>query len=203
MEHKLAVLTLHDGREVQIRQPGIEDLEKLMAFLTRLPDDIKQYLRYNVHDHEILSRRLKEVDSENHWRLVAELDGRIIADGTLDRDAYGWTRHIAELRVIVDDEFEGLGVRAGLCEEFVILAQQVGVERMQMQVPVERTDLIPILEGLGFRQELVRKLYAKGLDGKLHDVVFMTNDVDRMWKRLEESMHDLDTNFTRWFSGNY
>ena len=92
MEHKLAVLTLHDGREVQIRQPGLEDLEKLMAFLTRLPDDIKQYLRYNVHNHEILSRRLKEVDSDNHWRLVAELDGRIIADGTLDRDAYGWTR---------------------------------------------------------------------------------------------------------------
>lgn len=203
MEAKTVSLRLADGRELDIRKPGLQDLEKLSEFFASLPPDIAQSLKYDVRDHEILTHRLRQIDGRAHWRLVGEVGGRIIADATLDRDPFGWTRHIGELRVIVDDAFEPLGVRGALCEQFVAIAQAAGIERVQTEVLVERTDLFPILERLGFVGEVVRKGYAKGVDGRFHDVAIMTNEVDKMWRCLEDSMKDLDTNFTRWFSGNY
>jgi hypothetical protein len=203
MELKVVTLKLSDGREVLIRRPSVADLDALMAFFTHLPADIKQFLRYNVHNHEILTARLGQIDGESHWRLIAEISGKIIADGTMDRDLYGWTRHLAELRVIVDDDFEALGVRAAVCEEFVVLAQAAGIERLQTEVPVVRTDLIPILEELGFQRELVRKNYARGVDGKMHDVAIMSNDLGRIWEHLEGIMHEQDAGFSGWFSGQH
>ncbi len=202
MEHKAVTLKLSDGREVEIRKPLSADVDAIMDFFTHLPADIKHHLRYNVHNVDILIARLGQIDGVGHWRLVAEHKGKIIGDGTMDRDLYGWTRHIAELRVILQDDFEGLGVREALCEEFVVLAQAAGVERLQTEVPVERTDLIPILEQLGFEREVVRKNYAKGLDGKLHDIAIMSNDLSRIWEHLEHHMLELDAGIARWCAGH-
>lgn len=202
MEFKMVSLRLSGGQELRVRQAGLQDLEKLADFFSRLPSDVVQSFKYDVRDHQILTHRLRQMDDQSHWRLVAEVGEKIVASATLDRDAFGWTKHIGDLRVIVDDEYEKLGVRAVLCEQFVAIAQAAGIERVQTEVLVERTDLFPILERLGFARELVRKGYAKGSDGKRHDVAIMTNEVDRMWRILEESMKDADSNYTRWFSGS-
>lgn len=203
MEFKMVSLRLSGGQELRIRQPGVQDLEKLTDFFSRLPPEVIQSFKYDVRDHQIMAHRLRQMDDQSHWRLVAEVGQKIVANATLDRDAFGWARHIGDLRVIVDDDYEKLGVRAVLCEQFVSIAQLAGVERVQTEVLAERTDLFPILERLGFSREVVRKRYAKDPSGKLHDVVIMTNEVDRMWRILEDAMKDGDANYTRWFSGSY
>jgi hypothetical protein len=203
MPDKVVTFKLQDGKEVRIRRPTIEtDLDRLMHFFLRLPADLKNWLRYNVNNHAIAVQRLNEVDGEDHWRIIAELDGKIIADGTMDREPYSWMRHIAELRVIVDQAFEGTGVLQALCEELVVLAQEAGVEKLQCVVPVERVSHIKTLESLGFKQEVVRKGLVKGIDAKLHDAVIMSNDLDEVWRRLEDSIHDMDVSYSKW-SGSY
>ena len=199
MPDKIVTFKLPDGREVRIRRPTVEaDLDRLMHFFLHLPAERKIRLRYNVNNHEILVQRLGEVDGEDHWRLVAELDGKIIADGTIDREPYSWMRHVAELRVIVDRAFQETGVLQALCEELVVLAQEAGIEKLQSMVPVEREKHIKALEAIGFKQEVVRKGLVKGIDGKLRDVVIMSNDLDEVWRRLEERIHDMDISYSKW-----
>jgi N-acetylglutamate synthase-like GNAT family acetyltransferase len=199
MPDKVVTFKLQDGKEVRIRKPTVEaDLDRLMHFFVHLPPERKIWLRYNVNNHEILVQRLAEVDGEDHWRLIAELDGQIIADGTMDREAYSWMRHVAELRVIVDRAFQETGVLQALCEELVVLAQEAGVEKLQCMVPVERAKHIQNLEAIGFKQEVVRKGLVKGIDAKLHDVVIMSNDLDEVWRRLEERMQDMDISYSKW-----
>jgi hypothetical protein len=199
MPDKVVTFKLPDGKEGRIRRPTIDaDLDRLMHFFLHLPPERKLWLRYNVNNHEIAEQRLKAVDGENHWRLVAELDGKIIADGTVDREAYSWMRHVAELRVIVDRAFQETGVLQALCEELVVLAQEAGIEKLQCMVPVERAKHIKNLESIGFKQEVVRKELVKGIDGKLHDVVILSNDLDEVWRRLEDSIHDMDISYSKW-----
>jgi RimJ/RimL family protein N-acetyltransferase len=202
MADKVVTFKLQDGKEVRIRRPTIEgDLDRLMHFFLRLPPERKILLRYNVNNHEVLVARLGEVDGEDHWRLIAEVDGTIIADGTMDREPYSWMRHVAELRVLVDRAYQETGVLQALCEELVVLAQEAGVEKLQCMVPVERAKHIKALESIGFKQEVVRKELVKGIDGRLHDAVILSNDLNEVWRRLEESLHDMDVSYSKWSGG--
>jgi GNAT superfamily N-acetyltransferase len=197
---KITTCRLHDGRELLIRRPVEGDLDRVLAFFAQLPAAVKNHLRYDAgRDREVGLRRLQQVDAQNHWRLVAELeDGSFVADGTLDREMYGWTRHIADMRIVVDPRFDDKGLREALSEELLRRAQQAGVERLQTEVLQEHTSYISFLEHIGFTREVVRKAYAKGVDGKLHDVIIMSNDLESIWKRLEESLHEMDISFSRW-----
>jgi ribosomal protein S18 acetylase RimI-like enzyme len=205
MEKKVVTCRLSDGREVLIRRPqGEADLTRLLAFFAQLPPAVKFHLRYDAgKDRDVGGRRLAQVDGQNHWRLVAELeDGSFVADGTMDREMFGWTRHIADMRIVVDPRFEDKGLREALSEELAREAQKAGVERLQAEVLAEHTSYIAFLENQGFKNEVMRKAYAKGVDGKLHDVVIMSNDLETVWKLLEDHLEDMDISFARW-SGGY
>lgn len=205
MDESVVTCRLTDNREVLIRTPkGNGDLDRLLAFYSQLPPAVMNHLRYDVaHDRETSAARLRQVDGMNHWRLVAELEqGEFVADATMDREPFGWSRHIADLRVVVDPKCEALGVRQAICEEIVRLAQNAGVQRLETTVLVEHEAHVVFLESLGFTREVVRRRYAKGLDGRLHDVLILSNDLESVWKHLEDSIHDMDISFSRWSGGH-
>jgi RimJ/RimL family protein N-acetyltransferase len=186
-------VTLSDGRGVIIKEPAIEeDLQRLVDFLSSLPPEMKNYLRYNVTQADVCRRRLEQLDSKNHWRLIAELDGEIVGDTTLDREPFGWTRHVAELRGIVSPNIRGMGIGSLLRNQIVGQARLAGVERLVAEVLREQTDLIEALEKAGFQYEATRRKYAKDLRGTLHDVIIMSNDLEQVWKRLAEDWVDMD-----------
>ena len=53
---------------------------------------------------------MEHTDAEERYRIVAELDGRIIGDAVLIQPKYGWTQHTGEIRCIVAHEFQGFGL---------------------------------------------------------------------------------------------
>jgi L-amino acid N-acyltransferase YncA len=185
-------MELPDGRKAEVRAATPADLDGLVRFFGDLPDSTRLFLRYNVRDRALTARRLDQIDGVEHWRLVAVVDGAIVGDATMDREAFGWTRHVAELRVVLCDEFEPLGLREFLSERMLDLARGSDVEVVQTEVLAERKFFIKLMESLGFRKEVVRRRHAKGMDGRLHDVVVMSNDIDAVWRHLEQHMHDMD-----------
>lgn len=204
MEERVITCRLADGRELLIRRPDVDrDLDRLLSFYAQLPAAVKNHLRYDVGaNREVGAERLHQLDDQNHWRLVAELeDGTFVGDGTMDREPFGWVRHIADIRIVVGAGFEKLGVREAICEELMRLAQKSGIERIETEVLPDHESYIRFLSQLGFERELVRKNRAKGIDGKLHDLLIMSNDLERVWKRLEENLHEMDISFARWSGG--
>jgi RimJ/RimL family protein N-acetyltransferase len=184
---------IKDGRQIVIRQPRIDkDLDRLVAFLSGLPDDIRNYMRYDVHDRDICAARLGQLDGRNHWRLIAELDGKVVADGTLDREPFGWTRHVADLRVIVDPGHNHMGISTILCNALIALGSQAGIEKLYTSAVAEQTSIINVLKRVGFVLEVTRKQYAKGQDGRLHDLLVFSNDLDAVWRKLEDHLNELD-----------
>lgn len=184
---------LADSRELVIRQPKTEkDLDRLVAFFSKLPPQVRNYLRYNVESAAFCRHRLDSVDGRDHWRLIAELDGEIVGDATMDREPFGWTRHMAELRAVVDPECENLGIESILYSQLAELGSAAKVERLFVEVLEDHRGLVRILEEEGFIKEGILKHRAKDQKGKLHDVVLLSNDLETVWRSLEDRLSDLD-----------
>lgn len=187
---------LSDGRYVAVREVDRRrDLAPLLAFLSSLPMEVRNTLPYDVRDPRILEARLAELDGAHHFRVVGEVDGLIVADATVDRDAFGWSRHIGMFRVVVHPTLELRGLRHILCERLIELARPAGVERLCAEVLADNDNEIRVLQRLGFGVEVRRRAYAKGLDGHLHDVAILSSDLESVWQQLEEHLEDMDAYF--------
>ncbi|MCU0660967.1 MAG: GNAT family N-acetyltransferase [Myxococcota bacterium] len=193
MTETIKKVTLASGQIITLVQLNrTSDVERLRAFFLGLPDEARHYLRYNVTKKEFVSARLAQLDDANHWRIVAELDGEIIGDATMDREPFAWTHHVAELRALVHPDHTNKGILAMMFEELVALGAKAKVERLFTEVIKVQTNLITDLEKEGFAYEATRKSYAKDSAGKLHDVIIMSNDLNLMWKRLKDHLEELD-----------
>jgi len=193
---------LSDGRQITIREcDRPDDADRLHRFLSGLPGSLRNYLRYDVADRELFDRRMAQLDGSSHWRLIAEIDGRIVGEATMDREPFGWTRHVAELRAVVAPDSANLGLRALLLRGLAHIAQQVGIGRVFTEVLAEQSDLIRALAQIGFDREATRRNYARDLKGHLHDVVVMSNDLEAVWDQLQEMVNETDIRFERSFSG--
>ena len=187
-----------------IRIPAIsKDLDSLVNFFAVLPSSLRNKMRYKVTDKELLRKRLEQIDGTNHWRLIAEIGGKIVGDATMDREPFGWTRHVAEVRAVVDPQYSLLDIEAGLFKELAVLGDKAGIERLFTEVMKGQNKLITALEQAGFIYEATRRKYAKDLQGRLHDVILMSNDLDKVWKSLAKQIEELDTQPSRTMEGQY
>jgi len=197
---KTLVKKLNDalGTEIVVRQPVIqEDLNQLMDFFGALPAEERNYLRYHVTDRELVRQRLQQVDGANHWRLIMECDGQIIADGTLDREPFQWTRHVAEVRAVFSEKAKKMHAGPILLNELVELGSAAGIELLFTEVIQEQIQLIAMLQEAGFAYEVIRKRYAKDMHGNLHDVIIMSNDLESVWKHLAELIDEMELRHSR------
>lgn len=198
MSYLMTTSTLSDGREVIVREPSEPgDAERLHRFLCELPAAVRNYLRYDVTERELFDRRMAQLDRSSHWRLIAEVDGEIAAEATMDREPFGWTRHVAELRAVVSPAFADQGLRALLLHELVRIARRAGIGRVSTEVLAEQKDIIQALSAAGFEREAVRRKYARDLKGRFHDVVVMSANLEAVWEQLQEMVNETDIRIER------
>jgi GNAT superfamily N-acetyltransferase len=192
---------LHD---IVIRVPTVsKDLNSLAEFFASLPRSLQNTMRYNVLDRELLRQRLGQIDGTDHWRLIAEMGGKIVGDATMDREPFGWTRHVAEVRAVVDPQYSLLDIEAALFKELAAMGDRAGIERLFTEVMKGQNKLIRSLEQIGFVYEATRRKYAKDLEGRLHDVILMSNDLNKVWRSLARHIEELDTQPSRTMEGQY
>ncbi|HOX44126.1 MAG TPA: hypothetical protein PK668_11040 [Myxococcota bacterium] len=183
---------LPEGHTLRVRAPTPEtDVDALVHFFTGLPPEERNYLRCDVTRPDTCLERLRQLDGKDHFRLVAELDGRLVADGTLDREPFFWSRHVAAVRCVIAPEVRPeVGKR--LLHELVALGHQAHIELLYSEVMPEQTEHIAMLVETGFVYEATRHRFAKDVRGTYHDVHIMSNDLERVWQRLEQQLEDMD-----------
>lgn len=191
-------IDLPDGRTLILRTPRVErDLDKLVDFFAGLPPESRRYLRYDVTDRDACRLRLEELDEKNHWRLMAELDGQIVGDATLDRKPEGWARHVAELRGVFHPGYQELGVGPLLFGELLEIASSSGIERLACEVMEKDDERVEMMQSLGFDQDAVLFRYARDLDSELQNLIIMTIDLEAAWSNLAEQLEELEIRHAR------
>jgi L-amino acid N-acyltransferase YncA len=191
-------VSLAGNQTLEVWHPDFQyDLRRLVGFFSGLPLESRKYLRYDVTSVEACLERLMQVDGKDHWRLVAELDGRMVGDATLDRKADTWANHVAELRGVIIPGVRRLHIGTILFGELAVIASAAGIERMICEVMEGDLEHIEMMKAIGFVCEAKLEKCARDLDGKLQDLIIMTNDLEDAWRCLQEQLVELDIRNTR------
>ena len=190
-------VNLRDGSKVLIRKIKKTDLDKSLVFFRSLPKKDREYLRADVTKREIAKKRIASIDPRNSVRIVAIVDGDIVADGSLEIEGQDWKKHIAELRIIVSRPFRDEGIGSLMARELFSVAASKKVEEIIVRIIKPQVGIKRIFKKLGFRQDAVVRKYVKDIDGEKHDLILMRCNLELLWQKLDDFITGFDWQRTR------
>lgn len=169
--------TLHDGTVVTLTPMVPSDWELVGAFLAAIGDDDRLFLRHDISDPAIVERWCSELDYNLVFPLLAWVDGKVVADATLNQDPGLWTAHVGKLRVLIHPAYRRRGLGRLLTDELISVAREQGLNKAVVECVAEQGELIHLLEGTGFQQAARLGGFIKDREGCVHDMVLMVHNL--------------------------
>jgi RimJ/RimL family protein N-acetyltransferase len=194
MEAYPKIVRLKDGSRATLRPMVREDVQKLLAFFRKLPEEDRLFLKEDVTDQKVIQQWVDELDYDKVFPILAEVQDEIVADATLHTLTRGWSRHIGEVRCVVAKEYQRKGLGTILIREMFHRALQKGLYKLQASMPDKQVGAMKAFRTIGFKKEAVLKEHAMDIKGNKHDLVIMTNLVEELWRKIGD--HIMETGFS-------
>jgi L-amino acid N-acyltransferase YncA len=182
---------LKDGTEITIRELTLRDLDKLMRFYRDLPLEDRTYLKFDVTDRKVVAKRLSRIETGEDARIIALHKSKIIASGALELSGEQWSRHQAEIRVIIARPLQHKGLGTIMIRELYSVAVQRNVDLVIAKLMRPQVAALNIFRKLGFREQLLPD-FVKDLKGWNQDLIVMTSNIKDLWKQLDQTFAQSD-----------
>ncbi|MBM4273163.1 MAG: GNAT family N-acetyltransferase [Deltaproteobacteria bacterium] len=154
-------ITLPDGATLTLRPMSRDDQYSLYSFFISLPEEDRRFLRNDVTDRKLIEKWARNLNFNRVLPILAEYDGKIVANATLHFQTFGWGRHVAEIRVTITPEFQGRKLGSVLLQELANLAAQHQVKKLLARIVTNREVVIRAFKKADFNQVTVLKNYVK------------------------------------------
>ncbi len=161
------------------------DAEEVLTFARSLPVHDLMFLRRDITNPATVAHWIEEVDLGLALIIIAEIDGRMAGYGMLSLNDLDWSRHLAELRVLVHPDFRETGLGRTMIREVFHLAVGRGIEKVIARMTLDQTAARSLFQELGFRPEALHENEVKDRSGKRHDVLRMAVDVQALLARRD------------------
>jgi N-acetylglutamate synthase-like GNAT family acetyltransferase len=172
-------VTLQDGFTFSLRPMNKQDEDGLYRFFVSLAESDRKYLRNDTQSRVLIEKWCRELNYEKVLPILAEKDGKIIANATLHRESHGWSKHIGEIRMTISPEYQQKGMSSLLVNEIVGLAGEAGLAKVTAWVVASRDYVIKLFEQNGFTPISTLKNYVKSIHDKSYkDVVILVKDLE-------------------------
>ena len=168
---------LKDGAEVTLRPMTRDDEHSLYMFFNSLSEATRQFLRNDVTNRKIIAGWMRELNYEETIPIIAEHEGKIVANATLHRKTFGWGRHVGEVRIVIDSEFQGRGLGGILSNELCSIAAAGSLKKLVARIVTARSDAIKAFESSGFETIAVLKNYVKDINQNYADIAIMVKEL--------------------------
>ena len=164
--------TLRDGRIVIIRPLDDLDRRALLAFGRALPQRDLLYLQDDLSNPEIITRLINARYAENWRQLVASAGDQIIGYTALRR-LPGWSRHVADINLVVSAGWRRYGLGTALAQAIVEAARDFQLEKLVVELFEAQRAAQAIFERLGFQIEGRFRSHAIDRQGQRHTLIVM------------------------------
>jgi L-amino acid N-acyltransferase YncA len=172
------LITLRDGDVLTLRLMNRDDQYGLYEFFMSLPLEDRRYLRNDVTDRKVIENWVRNLDYEKVLPILAESDGRIVANATIHWQTYGWGRHVGEVRITIHPEFQGRGLGAVLLEEMSDLAARSNVQKLLARIVTTRSGTITAFEKAGFNPVTVLPKFVKDIHQQSYaDITLLVKEI--------------------------
>ena len=168
------------GHRVVLRPFGDDDLAQLQAFAQAMPLHDLLFLDADIQQPQVLRAWAKAVGEGDIISLIALEGDAIVGTAAIVRDKMGWSQHVAELHLLVAEDFRGLGLGRSLLQHSFALAVDGGAEKLCARMTPDQRGAIAMFEEMGFRQEALLTDHVRERGGKVHDLAVYSLNVGRI-----------------------
>jgi GNAT superfamily N-acetyltransferase len=168
---------LKNGTIVLLRPMVKDDRKTLGDFFNRLTPSVLQYVRNDVTNPKVLDKWFNQLNYDRVFPLLAFKNDEIVANASLHRVSYGWRKHLATIRIVVDPDFHGKGLGTLMINELVDLSVEFGVEKLMVEFPLRAYHALTMFKKAGFSPRAVIEGLMKDRHGEDLDIVIMVMDV--------------------------
>jgi L-amino acid N-acyltransferase YncA len=165
------------GQQVTFRLMTPEDREAVLRFVRSLPEEDLFYLINDIRDPAGMNRWIEGIEDHTATTVLAEAGGTLLGYGILRGGHLRWTRHLAEIRVMVSPDARGQGIGKLLAKEVFAVAHEVGMRRIIARLTSKQNAARYLFQHLGFHIEAVLADCVIDNEGGTQDMIFMSYDV--------------------------
>ena len=169
--------TTINGRELTFRMMTPDDREEVLRFARHLREEDLMFLRSDITQEGPVDAWMAYIKSGRSISIMAEGDGHIAGYATIHMNEATWTRHVGEMRVLVNIDHRGLGLGKRLTTEAFALAKELGLRKVTAQMSTDQRSARGVFEHLGFRPEALLADHVMTRDGQTRDLLIMSYDV--------------------------
>ena len=164
--------------EITFRWMGSDDGESMLNFTRSLPERDLLFLRFDITDPEVVEEWLRNI-AKGHTRSLLALEGdRLVGYCSLHRSKILWARHLGEIRMLVGNNERGKGLGRRLVEQIFPYAGEEGLQKLVVHMMSTQRDAQTLFHHLGFIPEALLHDWAIDRNGRTHDMIIMSREVD-------------------------
>jgi L-amino acid N-acyltransferase YncA len=174
---------LHGCEPILIRPMSNDDVDGLLDYFLRLPDEDRFFLKEDVSSREVVENWATTLDYDRALPLLALENGRIVADAVLIRHRGNARSHVGEIRITVDPTSRGRGLGTVLLRELVEIAYDAELEFIVFELVADAQEQA-IQAALSLGAIEVARIEGATLDqhGRHHDLVFLKLLLGKSWE---------------------
>jgi RimJ/RimL family protein N-acetyltransferase len=166
-----------DGRRVLLRTPRLEDLDDLLEFINSLVDERADIARCEKvsreEEKEWLSKALEQLEREEIFYMVAEVENKVIANSEIRSHKGGYDSHVGFVGIAIKDGFRGIGIGTEMMSTLIEQAKKIGLKVLVLMAFASNKRAIHVYRKVGFvKTGRIPKRFLR--DGRFIDETIMT-----------------------------
>lgn len=169
-------ITITD-ENVDFRFMTTEDREAINRMAQQLTEADLWFMRRDITQPEAVADWVHDIERHRATTVLAEYEGAVIGYGTIYYNQLFWNRHVAEIRVMVSSAHRNRGLGKKLVLQLVVLARELGLEKVISYMAVDDQGARRLFEDLGFVAEAVLTDWVKTRDNRTRDLLIMSTSL--------------------------
>ena len=164
--------------DITFRPMGASDQENMLAFTSSLPERDLLFLRYDITDPDVVAEWIEGIVAGRTVTILAEEGSQVIGYCSLHRSSILWTRHLGEILMLVGNNYRGKGIGRQLIQQVFPFAHEFGFQKLMLHMMSSQRDAQTLFHHLGFIPEALLNDWAIDRNGRTHNMIIMSREVD-------------------------
>ena len=167
-----------EGKALELRLMTAANRDDILRFARELPRRDVLFLRMDITDPRNVDEWVRNIEAGRTVTVMAYDAGELAGWASLHHNEVLWTRHVGEIRTIVGADYRGIRLGSRLAEEIFDIAKDLGLRKLTAQMTSDQKGARATFERIGFRPEALLADYVIDNEGRTHDMLIMSHDID-------------------------
>lgn len=159
----------------QIRRITADDADGVLGFMSDLPEGDQTFVK-----EPATPERVRKWSTDEHTLRYGMFEDRVLKAMFSITPGVGWSSHVGELRLVVGAPFRGQGLGREMSRHGLAEALALGLQKIMIEVVADKQGDIEMFTSIGFRPEALLQDQIRDQDGRLHDLVLLSHDVEHV-----------------------